>query len=66
MKIDDIKRFNQEADKRLEMGMKRNGKNNWKKIDALSELEEELLDIRNYALFTYIKVKKIKKGMEND
>ena len=59
MKIDDIKRFNQEADKRLEMGMKRYGKNNWKKIDALSELEEELLDIRNYALFTYIKVKKM-------
>jgi hypothetical protein len=56
-------KFNVETHKRLERGMKKYGENKWQYIDALDELEQEILDIRNYALFLWIKIRELSKDV---
>lgn len=54
-------KFNREANKRLVEGIKKYGKDNWIKVDLLKEIQDEILDIRNYALFMYTKIEMMKR-----
>lgn len=54
-------KFNEEADKRLDLG-KEQYNDAWKSmsnIEILEEARQECLDLRNYALFAYIKLCKM-------
>lgn len=54
-----------EAESRYEAGQKKYGPNKYLEIDTLQHAIDEVLDLFNYARFTYVKLRLVQDGLAN-
>ena len=62
--IKNIPEFQKRCMDRLEAGEKEYGPGTYNSMDVLAEAKEELLDVANYALFLYVKLKRIQEMID--
>jgi hypothetical protein len=58
-----LEEYNQSAAKRHEMGSRKYGENTFLTIDTIQHAIDEVLDLGNYAKYTYVKLRLLQMGL---